>query len=555
MINQAIVTAKVLAIKKPIDKAVQIAVKSGIKLIKYWIDNKYREKVIPEGGSVIYSDLIAGFEHSGIYIGDNQIANILVKGFAKGKVHSSSPKRFTKNSLLHKKIYVSCNKDGVVGDKKVFLGAKSHIGEESFYGLIISNCHDFSRKCLEYSDKNYNFEIAEINETWEPTINNLKNRARVKLGATKWKLWDWQNIEEKNQNAGIDESNIIEKPNYNQIEELFNNIPLNRENIYVIRDQLTTAKSYRKEISDEGIPNEGVNLINNFISNLEKIDNTYEQVKEFLKLTDLGYSYNQIKELNENYNVLHKEIQNNKMISELVRKMGRSYISKEKKLKYRINNRNNDEIFGLHRSDDLMRMLPNELVNLENEELEYLFYTKFLEKSLLTYELSGKSREEKQEKQKGPIVACLDTSGSMAGKPSLKAKALLLAISKILERENRDLYVIKFGDSDEIDELHIEKKSDSFEILYFLKKGFGGGTNFETPLQKGVEIIEKKQFYKKADILMVTDGMCGISKEFVKYLEIKKSKLEFNIYTVIASETSDNKIITDDGFSDEIVSI
>lgn len=36
-----------------------------------------------------------------------------------------------------------------------------------------------------------------------------------------------------------------------------------------------------------------------------------------------------------------------------------------------------------------MRMLPSELLNLEDDTLETLFYAKLLENNLLTYELRG----------------------------------------------------------------------------------------------------------------------------------------------------------------------
>jgi uncharacterized protein with von Willebrand factor type A (vWA) domain len=36
-----------------------------------------------------------------------------------------------------------------------------------------------------------------------------------------------------------------------------------------------------------------------------------------------------------------------------------------------------------------MRVLPSELLNLEDDTLETLFYARLLEKNLLTYELQG----------------------------------------------------------------------------------------------------------------------------------------------------------------------
>ena len=52
-----------------------------------------------------------------------------------------------------------------------------------------------------------------------------------------------------------------------------------------------------------------------------------------------------------------------------------------------------------------------------------------------------KNETEEKISNKGPIVVCLDTSGSMKGTPLLRAKALVLSITKILREENRELYV------------------------------------------------------------------------------------------------------------------
>ncbi|MGL5428059.1 MAG: vWA domain-containing protein, partial [Cetobacterium sp.] len=194
----------------------------------------------------------------------------------------------------------------------------------------------------------------------------------------------------------------------------------------------------------------------------------------------------------------------------------------------------------------------------ESEELEYLFYSKFLEKSLLTYEIVSKqykyNSKEKEEyinlENKGPVVACLDTSGSMHGMPILKAKALLLSISKILKKENRSLYIILFGDKGETKELNISKTSEINQILPFLNSGFNGGTDFETSLIKAIDIIQTLKSYNKADILMITDGLCDLSDKFTKKLEQKKLNLGINIYTVICGTNS-----IKDKYSDEIITL
>lgn len=543
---------KTLNVLNPLYKA-KILGKIGIKCLKAFIDKKFRDKVVPVEGSVVYSDLYIGAEHSGIYIGDNEITNIVVDGLTDSSVEKSSPEEFTDKSFLHKNIYVSCDSKGAVGNKDVCSGAINHLGERSFYGLVFKNCHEFSVKCVSYSKKSYTlkniFKLSDLDETWESSIKSLKKKSKEKLGATKWKLWDWQNEIEQE-----------EEPDLNEIENFWKNLVLNEENIKVLRDELSSCNEYINEISDENIPKETINLLTTFRGCLETVDKKYREVESFIKIVGCEYSYNEFLNMGEDFSTLVNEMKNNKEIKEIIRKLGREYISEEKKQRPKVIKRSNNEVLGVHKSNDLMRILPSELTNIESEELEYLFYSKFFENGLLTYEIISKGYEynsnnieeffEKNNKNKGPVIACLDTSGSMYGMPILKAKALLLSISKILEKENRSLYIIIFGDTEQIKELNISEKQESNKILPFLNSGFGGGTDFETPIKKGVEIIRGCKDYSNADILMITDGLCTLSEDFIKVLKQNKKSMDFNLYTVIC--TGDK---VEDKYSDEIINV
>ncbi len=201
-------------------------------------------------------------------------------------------------------------------------------------------------------------------------------------------------------------------------------------------------------------------------------------------------------------------------------------------------------------------MLPSELVLFENEEMENLFYAKMYENSLLTYEIAGKNQKEQDKKEieykKGPVVACVDTSGSMAGVPLLKARALLLAISRILQKEKRKMYVILFGARGQILKFKMENESKVIELLRFLNQGFNGGTDFNTPLREAIKIIESKRNYNKADILFITDGLCNLNNTSTKIIQERKKKLNFQIFTVNCQGCVG---YMKDGFSDEIIGI
>jgi uncharacterized protein with von Willebrand factor type A (vWA) domain len=524
----------------------------GLKAFKYFVDSKFRDKVIPVPGSVLYCDLWIAVEHSGIYLGEGEISNIVVDGLAESSVTRSSPQSFTSKSTLGRRVYVSCDRHGPVGHPSVAHGAEAHVGERAFYGLVVKNCHQFSTKCVNYAGHDdagsslWDGLLSVIpGETWEPTLGILKDATRKKLGATKWRLWDWDKDAEHNPPP---------EPDWHAHTDFFRNLPLDAQSITQIRTELATTQAYEEEIADENIPEHIRQRLRSFRQTLGDISQKYEEVKDFLaSCHSARFSYAELEACADDFAALAAQLQNNAQIKELARKMGRDYISEEKKRQVRIPQASKSEVHGTHRSDDVMRVLPSELLNLEDETLETLFYARLLEKNLLSYELQGVTFINGEEsitskKRTGPVVACLDTSGSMQGIPLLKAKALLLAIANILKQEDRSLYVLLFGSTGEIREFSMAGQNDSVGLLKFLQQGFGGGTDFETPLKHAFKIIASQKDYKKADVLMISDGDCSLSPAFTKTVKSQKEILNCMAYSVLCAGSR-----VEDAFSDEVV--
>lgn len=528
------------------------AIPFGLKAFKYFIDSTVRDKVVPVPGSVLYCDLWLAVEHSGIYVGDGKISNIVVDGVAESTVGRSSPRSFTSKSTLGSKIYVSCDRHGAVGHPMVAHGADAHVGERAFYGLLIKNCHQFSSKCVNYSELTHTEETVWgslwsmlPSATWEPTLAALKEDAKNKLGASKWRLWDWDK-------DGAQDS--TPEPDWQAHSDFFQNQALNAQSIEQIRSELAATLAYETEIADENIPAEVRQKLGSFRRTLTDISKKYEEVKDFLSACrGASFSYAELLACNEDFTALTSQLENNDKIKELAEKMGRNYISEEKKKQAKIPSASKSEVHGTHRSNDLMRMLPSELLNLEDEDLEMLFYAKLLEQNLLTYELSGThlingEQTESNKKRTGPVVACLDTSGSMNGAPLLKAKALLLAISRMLKKEGRSLHVLLFGSTGEIREFSMSQQNDSVGLLKFLNQGFGGGTDYETPLKKAFDIIDEQDEYLKADLLMISDGDCNLTPDFICQVKQNKERLNCMLYSVLCGGAR-----VEDSFSDEVI--
>lgn len=165
------------------------------------------------------------------------------------------------------------------------------------------------------------------------------------------------------------------------------------------------------------------------------------------------------------------------------------------------------ETHSLIFSGDVQRMLPQEMVNLADERLKLLFYARMCERRLLTYQLRGREYSDGERRRGGPVVALLDSSGSMSGEPELAAKALLLALSRRLSEERRPLRALMF--SVDVESFDLYDPGGQSQFLELLCQTFGGGTDFDAALRQGIKSLSEPE-WQGADILFITDGLARI---------------------------------------------
>eukprot|EP01025_Chloroclados_australasicus_P035095 TRINITY_DN3582_c1_g1_i7.p1 TRINITY_DN3582_c1_g1~~TRINITY_DN3582_c1_g1_i7.p1 ORF type:complete len:684 (-),score=104.20 TRINITY_DN3582_c1_g1_i7:184-2196(-) len=199
-----------------------------------------------------------------------------------------------------------------------------------------------------------------------------------------------------------------------------------------------------------------------------------------------------------------------------------------------------EEVTGLQRSGSLSRMLPSEIALLAagwpryklqqdqhgNEEevilkegfrpARLLFMARRAERNLMCYERTGWVDDEparvtgrmeiRPAAEQGPIIVCLDTSGSMAGARETVAKAITLECMRGAYRQKRQCYLYAFSGQQDIQELQLGSDFKSLErLLEFLQYSFGGGTDVDKPLELSIQRLETAE-WSLADILVVSDG-------------------------------------------------
>jgi uncharacterized protein with von Willebrand factor type A (vWA) domain len=107
----------------------------------------------------------------------------------------------------------------------------------------------------------------------------------------------------------------------------------------------------------------------------------------------------------------------------------------------------------------------------------------------------------------------VDTSASMRGSPEILAKSVLLAVTKRMLKEGRDVKIILFSSKWQTFEIELtDKKRMGREFLEFLQFTFGGGTDFNTALRAGLKAMKNEKAFEGADLLFLTDGASELSE-------------------------------------------
>lgn len=206
------------------------------------------------------------------------------------------------------------------------------------------------------------------------------------------------------------------------------------------------------------------------------------------------------------------------------------------------------ETRGLTRSDDISRLLPSEAATLARgrqvRQSKLLFYAKLAEKALQCYERDGwgefptqiipERREVRPTADRGPILLCVDTSGSMRGAREVVAKALALECMRAAKAQERGCYVFAFAGPQEVRELELNMDVRSVNnLLDFLEKTFNGGSDFNAPVQRCLNRLTDAK-WANSDILLVSDGeLRQPGPEIMRKLAGAKDKLSLRVHGLI----------------------
>ena len=200
--------------------------------------------------------------------------------------------------------------------------------------------------------------------------------------------------------------------------------------------------------------------------------------------------------------------------------------------------RASEELYRVGRGRELAHVLPVELSALRDPRRRLDFMRRLVEGDLAAYDLRGSDRH-----GRGPLVICVDGSGSMSGERELWSKGLTLALLEIVRRQKRRARALVFSGAEaplHDFELTATARSQRGQVdlakVVALAECFpGGGTDFEKPLRAAAAIVAESR-YRHGDIVFVTDGEAQLSAPFVEELQRLKKEREIAVYAVVVDD-------------------
>jgi len=165
------------------------------------------------------------------------------------------------------------------------------------------------------------------------------------------------------------------------------------------------------------------------------------------------------------------------------------------------------DIHGITMGKQLHSLLPVEMVQMSDETFDELFLLKYATNSLQSFEHKSEQLqpnrhlERKKAKLKGPMIACVDTSGSMVGAPETIARSFMLKLVDLSKRQKRDLFIIAFS----VSARPIDAKADRVRLLDFFSHQATGDTKADRMMHIVLELLTKKPEYMSADVVLIGD--------------------------------------------------
>lgn len=204
-----------------------------------------------------------------------------------------------------------------------------------------------------------------------------------------------------------------------------------------------------------------------------------------------------------------------------------------------------DDMVGVTVGGDPGKLLTSEIGRLDGGVLELELLDRLSRKRALVREHHGVEKV-----GKGPVVVCVDESGSMNGEPICNAKAFALALAWVAKHQNRWCCLCGYSGGREGTRLVLPPNAwDQGRLLDWLAHFYGGGTTMDVPLAElplkwwaGIQAPKGK-----TDLVLVTDAAVSVPPRIAEpFLAWKKAEQVRCISLVLAHSAGQLERVSDE---------
>ncbi|MCM2252175.1 MAG: VWA domain-containing protein [Ramlibacter sp.] len=210
------------------------------------------------------------------------------------------------------------------------------------------------------------------------------------------------------------------------------------------------------------------------------------------------------------------------------------------------------ETLGVRRSGRVARMLPAEAMLLLHPRLRMVWHARHAERTLLSYEDDDRMpdvvnelaptwrpssrRVPDKRLEMGPMLVCVDTSGSMQGGAEAVAKAVVLEAVRTAHAQRRACHLFAFSGPEEIVETELAVESESIvRLAEFMGQTFRGGTDVSGPLERALDKLGERH-WQLADLLIASDGEFGATPAVAAQIQRAKEDLGLRIQGILIGD-------------------
>jgi uncharacterized protein with von Willebrand factor type A (vWA) domain len=236
---------------------------------------------------------------------------------------------------------------------------------------------------------------------------------------------------------------------------------------------------------------------------------------------------------------MFKQVKDNPRLRDIFNRAGRFRRVAQSKQRQKVIH-GYDDMVGICLDERIENLLDEELLGLVMPELELDSLRRLSERETLARDYRGL-----ESVGKGPVVVCVDESGSMNGEPITNAKAFALAMGWLARHQKRWVCFVSFSSAHQGHYLAMSPDkwhTSGQAFLSWLASFYNGGTDMNTglkrlPFEWWPQLQQQGMRRGKTDLIVITDG-CVPCAPYAQNFNAWKKEEKVKLTTIILGENS-----------------